>query len=279
MSMKFNIKSTLFLFLLLASVTTLVAQKKLKGNKVVITENRDIFEFNKIELRDNIDVVLTQGNGKSVVVETDENLQFAVITEVKDSTLVVYLFKKISKKKVLNVYITIDEYIDEITTKGKADVKGEGLFNFNNLTINAEGNSKIEMDIKSEQFNLNNNESANVNLTVNTENTTINANKTGRSKISLISNTTELFTLGSSTTQLSGNCKDVFITAENKSNIKASKFECDDVILNASDASDVYVNAENTIIISAVNSSEIYIYNNPKITLEKFTDKAIIRKK
>lgn len=277
--MKFNIKSNLFLFLLLASATTLVAQKKLKGNKVVITENRDISEFNKIELRDNIDVILTQGSGQSVVVETDENLQFAVITEVKDSTLVVYLFKKIIRKKALNIYINIDEFIDEITTKGKATVSGEGIFNFNNLTINAEGNSKIVMDIKSEQFNLNNNESANVNLTVSTENTTINTNKTGRSKISLTSNTTELFALGSSTIQLSGNCKDAFITAENKSNIKVSKFECDDVIVNASDTSDVYVNSKNTIIISAVNSSEVYIYSNPTITLEKFTDKAIIRKK
>ncbi len=279
MSMKFNIKLTFFLFLLLTSVTTLVAQKKLKGNKVVITENRDISEFNKIELRDNIDVILTQGNDQSVVVETDENLQFAVITEVKDSTLVVYLFKKIIKKKALNIYINIDEFIDEITTKGKADVTGEGLFSFNSLTINAEGNSKIVMDIKSEQFMLKNNESANVNLTVNTENATINTNKTGKSKINLISNTTELFTLGNSTTELSGNCKDVFITAENKSNVKASKFECDDVIVNASDASDVRVNSKNSLTISAINSSEIYIYSDPTITLEKFTDKAIIRKK
>jgi len=277
--MKFNVRSALFLFLLLISVTSLVAQKKLKGNKIVVTENRDISEFNKIEVRDNIDVIFSQGNDQSVVVETDENLQFAVITEVKDSTLEVYLFKKIIKKKALNVYININEFINEITTKGKADVSGEGLFNFNDITINAEGNSKIVIDIRSEQFSLNNNESANVNLTVNTENATINANKTGRSKISLTSNTTELLTLGSSTTELSGNCKDVFITTENKSNVKASKFECDDVIVNASDASDVYVNSRNAIIISAINSSEIYIYNNPKITLEKFTDKAILRKK
>jgi hypothetical protein len=277
--MKINTKSALFLFLLLTSVTTLVAQKKLKGNKIVITENRDIFEFTKIELRDNIDVILTQGNDQSVVVETDENLQFAVITEIKNGTLEVYLFKKIIKKKALNIYISIDESIDEITTKGKVDVSGEGVFNFNSLTINTEGNSKIVMDIKSEKFMLNNNESANVNLTVNTENATINANKTGRSKISLTSNTTELFTLGNSNTQLLGNCKDIFITSENKSNVRAGKFECDDAIVNASDASDVYVNSRNTITVSAINSAEVYIYGNPEITIEKFTDKAILRKK
>jgi hypothetical protein len=181
--------------------------------------------------------------------------------------------------KALNIYISIDESIDEITTKGKVDVSGEGVFNFNSLTINTEGNSKIVMDIKSEKFMLNNNESANVNLTVNTENATINANKTGRSKISLTSNTTELFTLGNSNTQLLGNCKDIFITSENKSNVRAGKFECDDAIVNASDASDVYVNSRNTITVSAINSAEVYIYGNPEITIEKFTDKAILRKK
>lgn len=264
---------------LLMSVTTFYAQEKLKGNKIVITENRGISNFNSIEIKGKLDVIFSQGNSQSVVVETDENLQFAVITEVRDSTLVINLSKRIIRKKALNVYVTANQFINKITTKEKAKITSEGLFNFNTLTINAEGNSRITIDIKSDQFTLNNNESANVNLSVNTEHITINANKTGRSKINLISNTAEILAQGSSTIELLGNCKDIFITSENKSNVKANKLECNDAIVNASDASDVHVNSSNSITISASNSAEVYIYNNPKITLEKFIDKAILRKK
>ncbi len=277
--MGFSIKFVFFLVLLLASVTTLVAQKKLKGNKTVVTENRDISEFTKIEIRDNIDVILTQGNSQSVIVETDENLQVAVLTEVKDGTLFIHLFRKIIKKKALNIYITLDQYIDNITTKGKAKVTADGIFNFNNLTVNAEGDSKIIMDLKTDQFTLNNNESANVNFNVNTEHAAINTNKRGKAKINISSNTIELLAQGNSTTELLGDCEDIFITTEGKSNVRASKLECNDAIVNASDGSDVHVNSKTSISISATNLSEIYIYSNPTITMEKFTDKAIIRKK
>ena len=111
------------------------------------------------------------------------------------------------------------------------------------------------------------------------EDTNITANKTGRSKIILTADNLDLTTLGSSTTEISGTLNELTINAENKSNIKAANLECDDIMVYASDGADVSINASNSLSISAINSAEIYIYNNPKITIEKFSDKAILRKK
>ena len=274
-----NKKAITLLMICLLSLNAIYSQNKLRGNKIVVSEDRGISEFSAIEVKDKIEVVLVQGGNQSVTVETDENLQLAVVTDVVSGTLVIKLSKRIIKKKALTVFITIDENIKEITAKDRADVKGDGPFHFETLTINAEGDSKITMDIKSEEFTLNNNESANVNLTVNTNNSTINANSRGRSKINLSSKTVEVATLGNSTTELIGDCEDVFVTAENKSAVKAGKLECNTVIVNASDASDVFINAKESLTISAINSAEVYIYGNPTITIEKFADKAILRKK
>ena len=274
-----NKKAITLLMICLLSLNAIYSQNKLRGNKIVVSEDRGISEFSAIEVKDKIEVVLVQGGNQSVTVETDENLQLAVVTDVVSGTLVIKLSKRIIKKKALTVFITIDENIKEITAKDRADVKGDGPFYFETLTINAEGDSKIAMDIKSEEFTLNNNESANVNLTVNTNNSTINANSRGRSKINLSSKTVEVATLGNSTTELIGDCEDVFVAAENKSAVKAGKLECNTVIVNAADASDVYINAKESLTISAINSAEVYIYGNPTITIEKFADKAILRKK
>ena len=271
-------KTSLILLLIFVSLG-LNAQEKLKGNKNVVTEDRNISNFYKIEIKDKIDVIITQANSQSVTVETDKNLHDAVKTEVINDVLIIRLTKKIIRKKKLNVHITIDEYIDEITTKDKTDIKGNGTLNFTNIIINAQGNSKIKMNIKSEQFTLNNNESAYVNLTVNTDSLYINTNKTGKGELYLSANKVEISTKGSSTIKLLGDCKNLTIHAENKSNLKASNLECAEVTVHTSDDSNVYVNANNYIIISAINSSDVYIYNNPKITIEKFTDKATLRRK
>jgi len=271
--------SRAFIFLVLASIYSLTAQNKLKGNKIVVTENRDISEFSKIEIRSNIDVILTQGNNQSVVVETDENLQFAVLTEVKDNTLVIQLFKKIIKKKVLNVYITIDEFLDVITTKDKATIIADRAFNFDSIIVNAEDDSKIIMDIKSDIFTLNTYESAHVKMNVNTDSIFINANKTGKTNINLNAEKAKLLMKGNSTAELSGNCKELIVVSENKSNVRTSKLECHDAIVTASDASDTYINSKISLTVSAINSAEIYIYGNPEITIGKFADKAILRKK
>ena len=280
--MKTNkIKNILFFMLvsLLANTSIVSAQKKLKGNRNVITEDRGISEFNAIEIKSKIDVILVQGNDQSVSVETDENLQSAILTEVRSNTLVVKILKKISKKKVLAVYITVNQSLEKITTKDKATIKTDGSFNFDNITIDAEGSSKIVMDLKAEKVILNNNESANVNVTINATNLTINASNKGKSNINVSSRTAELSAQGSTTIELIGDCEDMFVTAENKSNIKASKLECNTIFVTASDTSDVYINARESVTISAINTTEVYIFGSPKITVDKFTDKAILRKK
>ena len=90
------------------------AQDKLKGNKIVTSETRYVNGFSKIETHDKIEVIITQGMEQSVTVEADENLHVAVYTEVRDSTLIIDLTKRITRKKELRVLVTIDQYIDEI---------------------------------------------------------------------------------------------------------------------------------------------------------------------
>ncbi len=267
------------LFLVLIIPFNIAAQDKLKGNKIVIIEDRNIYDFEKIVIKDKIEVIISQGRDKSVTVETDENLQFAVLTEVNNNVLTIRLSNKISKSKVLKVSVIVDEFLDEINTKDKANVAAKGNLNLDQITINAEGDSKINMDIKCSNFTLHNNESANLNLTVNTTKAIINANKTGKAKINIQAENIEVLGLGNSTTELSGYSTELLVNSENKSNLKAATLECDEVTVNASDTSDVQINSNNSVIISAINSAEIHIYNNPKITIEKFTDKAILRKK
>ena len=274
-----NINLLIVLISLVFIPLNLSAQDKLKGNKIVTTEDRYIDNFNKIEVNDKIEVILSQGMEQSVTVEADENLHVAVLTEVIDSTLTISVTKRILRKKALKVYVVIDNYITEIISNDKSDINSASTLKFNQLTINADDDSKLTLDIHASKFVLNNNESANVKLTVNADDAYINADKSGKAKINISCNHIEATLQGSSTTNVSGTCSELYVNAENKSDFKGETLESNDVIIDASDSADVQVNAKTTILISAIDSSEIHIYNNPTITIEKFTDKAILRKK
>ena len=137
----------LFLFLSFLIIGQTTAQEKLKGNKIVINQDRDLDDFNAIEVSDNIDVILSQSNNQSVSVEADKNLMDAISTEVNNGTLSVRLTQRISRKKALVIYITVNEELEEITGKDKADIRGKSRLNFNTLTLNGLGDSKINLDI------------------------------------------------------------------------------------------------------------------------------------
>ncbi|HBK70260.1 MAG TPA: hypothetical protein DDZ39_01155 [Flavobacteriaceae bacterium] len=274
-----NINLLIFLITLVSIPLNLSAQDKLKGNKIVTTEDRYIDNFNKIEVNDKIDIILTQGMEQSVTIEADENLHVAILTEVRDSTLIISLTKRIVRKKALKIYVVIDNYIDEITSNDKSDISSSGTLKFNQLTINAKDDSKLTLDIHASKFVLNNNESANVKLTVNADDVYINADKSGKAKMNISCNHVEATIQGNSTTNISGSCSELYVNAENRSNFKGEALESNEVIVDSSDSTDVQVNAKTSILISAIDNSEIHIYNNPTITIEKFTDKAVLRKK
>ncbi len=274
-----NINLIIALITLVSIPLNLSAQDKLKGNKIVTTEDRYIDNFNKIEVNDKLDVILTQGMEQSVTVEADENLHVAVLTEVIDSTLIISLTKRIVRKKALKVYVVIDNYIDEIISNDKSDIRSTSTLKFNQITINADDDSKLTLDIHASKFILNNNESANVKLTVNADEVYINADKSGKAKLNISCNHVEATLQGNSTTSVSGTCSELYVNAENKSDFKGQALESSDVIIDASDSADVQANAKTSILISAIDNSEVHIYNNPAITIEKFTDKAILRKK
>ena len=92
-------------FFLLFSLTTIFAQEKLKGNKEVTTEIRNISDFSKIEVIDNVEVLLVYNPNQSIEIETDSNLHEAILTELNNDVLTIKTSDKITRKKKLLITV------------------------------------------------------------------------------------------------------------------------------------------------------------------------------
>ncbi len=128
--------------------STLFAQKSIRGNGIVTTQNRSVEPFTKIKINGVFDVIINQGNEETVVVLTDDNLQSLVTVEVTNGTLCVGLKLKSNFKEYtkMNILITLKS-INELTNSLVGNLSNTGTLNLPQLTYtsSAVGNAMLNV--------------------------------------------------------------------------------------------------------------------------------------
>ena len=135
LSLIFTVLSGLF--------STLYSQEK--GNKNIVTENRQLPSFTGIDIGGSMNVYILQTDEQSVRIETDGNLQDNVITTVSGDILTIKS-KGIKNPTKLNAYVHLPELIF-LEAGGATDVNGEGLFETDELKVIAHGAASVTLDV------------------------------------------------------------------------------------------------------------------------------------
>ena len=78
---------------------------------------------------------------------------------------------------------------------------------------------------------------------------------------------------------IEGDSDNLNLIATGSSDIKAKNLKATNAVINASNASDIYVYASNNLSIYAKGKSVIYVYGNPEIKVDGLNDKSQIIKK
>jgi len=146
--MKSLIKNMLIIILLVTSTSCVMNINGIKGNKNVITQNRNIpSDFVKINVSNGLDVLLTYGDEVSLTVEADENLHEYITTEVKNGILYISSKKNIVSAKARRIYLST-LHINEIKTTSGAEVSSENTIITEELVLEATSGSDINLRVK-----------------------------------------------------------------------------------------------------------------------------------
>lgn len=273
-----NLYNPIVLIALLISFSTF-SQEKLKGNKDVTTENRNISEFDKIEVIDDVDIYLTFGESQSVFVETDSNLQEVVTTEIKDGVLIIKTDNKIGRKKELIVHIKLNKNFKEISAFNNANIISKSLLIFETIALNAFDNADYDLNLHAKEVQLSCKKTSNLKLEILCENATITSEESSNLKGSIQTKNINIHMLDKAVINITGSSTDIETDSFGNSSFKGNDFKVNNAIIKAENDSKIYINATQKIDIYARNSSEIYIYSNPKIQLLEFFDRATIYKR
>ncbi|HKJ06606.1 MAG TPA: DUF2807 domain-containing protein [Flavobacteriaceae bacterium] len=255
------------------------AQEKLKGNKQVTVESRAINNFNKIEVIDNLEVLLTSNNQQSVSVEADSNLQEAIITTVEDGVLTIKTAGRIVKNKALKIHLNVDNNLLQINTYNNAKVLSETIVNIDSLYIEAFDNSDIDLKLNAKSVIIRAKKNTNLSFNILTEFFNVYSEENAKIRGNINTKDASIELLDRSNMDIDGVTNSLTLEANGTSIFKGKSFVSNTSKVTLSNKASTYINTSKNIEILARNNAEVYIYNAPKITLTEFFDKAAIYKR
>jgi hypothetical protein len=140
----------LFVFFIAAfAACKFTGSKRITGNRNVITQQRNISNFNALEVSGSIDVYVTQGAEYAVKVEAEENLMDYIIVEKDGDALDVH-FKdnhSITSHSPVKVYVTAPSY-SHLAVSGSGDIISQTkITHSNKLDIDIAGSGDIRVEV------------------------------------------------------------------------------------------------------------------------------------
>ena len=253
--------------------------ERVKGDRNVTIKQTYVDSFNKIVVGEDFYVEVIYNKRPSVEVETDDNLHEFINFEVKDSVLTFMTTKKIVSKKKMSIKVNYDDALQNIETQEDAEVRSLTSLEFKNASLKTSGTSKAYLNIKSNSFKFESQDRARVRLNVNTRNSNIVLNDNCRLE-ALINSSESTFDLYQrADADIEGTSKNTVIRTDNNSKFNGSNFTTQTCNLTCEIASDVYIETIDAITIDASGTSAIYLFGNPKITINSFLDSVKLQKK
>ncbi len=142
-----TIKSFSLIAFVALFVSSCISFNGMQGNGNVVRENRNIQEdFDAISISTGISARLITGEASEVIVESDENLQEMIITEVEDGVLKVYSKGNIWGRSTRKVYIKMPR-VESISSQSGSNVKSEYPISASDLMLSSSSGSRIDVEL------------------------------------------------------------------------------------------------------------------------------------
>jgi hypothetical protein len=273
-------KKTAILLLLFTTVfATSQNKEKIKGSKTVTIEQKEIGNFESLEIEDNIEIYLEKGEKNEIKIEADNNLHEVISFDLKAKNLRIYTSKAITSYKKFIVKVTYTNELKTITAKNEAIINAIAQIQLDNITINTLDFSKVHINVNAKNFTLKSNDKSKVELNLKSEKATIELSKSASLKALVYSTEFKCDLYQKTTAAIEGDATIAFIRLDNNTIFTGTKFTLKEANLIAENNSICSIYAITTFALDAANNAEITLFGTPKIEIKKFADEVKLYKK
>lgn len=175
-------KKIVLAIMLLCTTVSFAQERKVKGNKNVVTKEKKVQKYNKVILGGGIDLMIMANSLQPVVnITADANLHQLFDISVADEILTIKLkpgFVIVDQTENFKVSIT-NKDLDKILVLGNSTVESMGILETNELEIEVIGNGVVKTQVKTEDLKITNKGNAEIKLSGKTNSAFIENNGNG----------------------------------------------------------------------------------------------------
>ncbi len=269
----------LFTLFFITSITFAQKKDKIKGSKIVTIEQKQIENFTGLEVTDNIQVMLTDGNECALEIEADDNLHDAIAISFSGSTLRLSTLKNIIGFKKLIVRLTYTANFKLVVAKNEAQVTSLTAIENNEISFRSYDYAKLFLNANTSNFSLECDDKSEVDLNLKAQKVTLIVSKNAKLKAIIKSKEMifDMYQKGEAT--IEGDVVDVKLLLNNNATFIGKNLTVQNIDITTEGATSASVNATKTAIIDASGKSEIQLYGDQKIEMRRFLESAVLMKK
>ncbi len=271
--------TVLILFSLLWLGNTYAQKEKIKGNKIVNTEEVNVESFHTIVIHENFEVSIDESSDNQIKIEADSNLQEFIQITVQDSILTITSDKDLRRAKALNIDISYASELNKIIVNNRVNLKSLSPITSSKIDIEVHDNAVVFLTTETGKVNCITNGKSNVEIhsTATEVVLQINENSDVKGIVTADSLKVDLYQKGSA--ELEGEVKSMLVRADNDADFYGEKLNAGKASLIAESASDCYLLINEEITIEARDKTEIFLLGEPKININTFSNEATLFKK
>ncbi len=273
-------KIVLISFLLLSAVSFAQKKEKVKGSKIVKSEQKQIESFESLEVEDNLEVFLVKGSECGLEIEADDNLIEFVEYKLAGNNLRISTTRDISSYKKLSVRVTYTDKFNMVIAKDETNVTALSDVVLDNVTFKTYDYSKLFLNANTKNFTLMANDKSKVELNLKSIKTAIDLSKSAYVKALISSSEMKFDLYQKSSAEVEGDVIELKLRLDNNTDFVGSKLTAKNALLETGGYSKSSINISNIATIDASGNSEIQLYGEPiKIEMKRFVDSAELRKR
>ena len=229
--MKKQIILSILVFLSINYASAQFWKTKISGNGQVISEQRQVNNFDKLSVTGPFNVKISPGKDQ-LLIKADENLMNIIETYVKSGKLVIRINPDFSLKKYtqLSVEVSVD-YLSKIVLTGSGKIYNTSAFSWKNLKLTLTGSG--EMDFLTEVPHL------------------------------------DVILTGSGIIKLQGQADLLEATLTGSGELLAKAIEVADADITVTGSGETYIKCKNHLNIKLFGSGDVYYFGEPQFLKTK----------
>lgn len=267
-------------FLFITVLTFAQKKEKVKGSKIVKLEQKQVNDFESLEVEDNLEIFLIKGNECSIEIEADDNLIEFVEYKLAGKNLRISTSRDISSYKKLSVRVTYTDKFNLVSAKDETNVTALSDVVLDNITFKSYDYAKLFLNAKTKSFTLMANDRSKVELNLKSEKTAIDLSKSAYVKALISSGEMKFDMYQKSSAEVEGDVLDLKLRLDNNTDFIGKKLIAKNALVEVSGYANSSISISNIATIDASGNSEISLYGEPvKIEIKHLVDSATLRKK